>query len=86
MPFTLDSFAQIGILLFGLSAMFLVARKNKWGFALGLASQPFWFTTAYLNEQWGVFINSCIYTCIWIYGIYNWFWKKQPVDNTVETR
>jgi nicotinamide riboside transporter PnuC len=83
---SLDALAQFGILVFGLSAMFLVARKNKWGFVLGLLTQPFWFTTAFLNEQWGVFLNSIVYTGIWVYGIYNWFWKRPPIDNAAETR
>ncbi len=74
--FTLDLIAQIGITVFGVSAIILVARKNKWGFVLGLASEPFWIITSYLNKQWGVLILSVIYVFSWGYGTYNWFYKK----------
>jgi len=53
-----------------------VARKNKWGFVLGLASQPFWLMTSYLNKQWGVLFLSVIYVFSWAYGVYEWFYKK----------
>ncbi len=70
---TLDLISQIGIIGFGLSAAFLVARKNKWGFVLGLASEPFWFATSIINKQWGVVALSIVYTITWTYGAYNWF-------------
>ena len=72
----LDIIAQIGITIFGVGAIILVARKNKWGFVLGLISCPFWFITSYENKQWGVFFLNIVYTCTWIYGIYVWFYKK----------
>lgn len=74
---TLDLVAQFAIPLFGIAAIFLVARKNKWGFILGLAVQPFWFITSYQNEQWGVFVSSIAYTVSWGFGIYNWFRKPE---------
>jgi nicotinamide riboside transporter PnuC len=74
----LDVIAQIGISVLGITAIILVSRKNKWGFVFGLLSQPFWFTTAYLNSQWGVFFLSLIYTGSWAYGIWEWFFKPQP--------
>lgn len=70
---TWDIIAQIGITIFGILAIFLVARKNKWGFVFGLISQPFWFITAIVNEQWGVFALSIVYLANWIYGMYKWF-------------
>jgi len=72
-----DTIAQVGIATLGIAAIILVARKNKWGFALGLASQPFWFITAYLNKQWGVFLVSVVYTCSWAYGVYKWFYADK---------
>jgi len=73
---SLDLLAQTGIIIFGVSAIVLVARKNKWGFVLGLLSCPFWFITSYVNKQPGVFFLNIIYTITWIYGIYEWFYKK----------
>ncbi len=72
-----DTIAQIGIAVFGISAIILVAKKNKWGFVFGLLSQPFWLITAFLNEQWGVFLLSIVYVGSWAFGIYNWFFKDK---------
>ncbi len=74
---SLDLISQIGIAIFGVAAIILVARKNKWGFVLGLASQPFWILTAYENKQWGIQLLNVIYVFTWAYGIYEWFYKKE---------
>lgn len=73
----LDLISQIGVAFFGIIAIILVARKNKWGFVFGLASQPFWLLTSYLNKQWGVFLLSIIYVFSWAYGLYEWFLKDK---------
>ena len=70
---TLDIIAQIGITVFGLTAIILVARKNKWGFIFGILSVPFWFITSISNGQWGVTLLNVAYAITWIYGAYNWF-------------
>lgn len=70
---TLDTVSQYALFILSVLSMFLVARKNKWGFVVGLASQPFWIFTAYVNEQVGVFLNTLVFICFWIYGIYRWF-------------
>jgi nicotinamide riboside transporter PnuC len=77
---TLDTISQIGVTIFGVAAIVLVARKNKWGFVFGLASQPFWLLTSYLNKQWGVFFLSIIYVFSWAYGLYEWFFKDKKDD------
>lgn len=74
---SLDVIAQIGITLFGITAIILVAKKNKWGFVFGLLSQPFWFITSFINKQWGVFFLSIIYFFTWLFGIYEWFFKDK---------
>ncbi|MBW2977556.1 nicotinamide mononucleotide transporter [Candidatus Woesearchaeota archaeon] len=73
----LDLIAQIGIAIFGVSAIILVSLKNKWGFVLGFLSQPFFLLTSYLHKQWGLFILSWLYTGSWIFGIYSWFYKNK---------
>ena len=72
--------SQIGITIFGVTAIILVARKNKWGFVFGLLSQPFWFITSFINKQWGIFFLSIVYTGSWILGIYEWFFKKEKKE------
>ncbi len=72
-----DNICQVAIFILGAGAIILVAKKNKWGFVVGLLSQPFWYITAYVNEQWGVFFVSFVYTATWIFGIYEWFFKDK---------
>jgi len=74
-----DNISQIAITILGPTAIILVARKNKWGFVIGLMSQPFWFITSIANEQWGVFFVSLIYTCSWALGIYEWYFKERSI-------
>ncbi len=71
-----DTLSQGSIFVLGALSVFLIARKNKWGFVLGLLSQPFWYVTAYLHEQWGIFLVSFVYTASWAYGIYEWFFRE----------
>ena len=80
-----DNISQIAITILGAAAIILVAKKNKWGFVLGLASQPFWFITSLINQQWGVFIVSIILTGSWMLGIYEWFFKKEKIKELVKT-
>ncbi len=72
-----DTISQIAIFILGISSIILVARKNKWGFVLGLLAQPFWFITSFINEQWGIFFVSFVYSLSWVYGIYGWFYKDR---------
>ncbi len=72
-----NTISQIGIVILGVAAILLVSKKNKWGFVLGLLSQPFWFITSFINRQWGVFFLSIVYTGSWIFGIYEWFFKAK---------
>jgi nicotinamide riboside transporter PnuC len=74
----LDTVSQVVIAVFGVLAILLVAKKNKWGFVAGLLSQPFWFYTSYHHRQWGVFALNFAYTGTWLVGIYEWF-KDKPL-------
>jgi len=75
-----DTISQIGIAIFGVTAIILVAKKNKWGFVFGFLSQPFWFITSFINKQWGIFFLSIIYEATWVLGIYEWFFKNKKKD------
>lgn len=69
---TLTALAQIGIVVFGMSGVFLVndhrAAVRRWGPVCGLAAQPFWFYTAAANDQWGIFACSFVYAWSWWRG------------------
>ena len=76
--------SNIGIVLFGGSAIWFVGGKEKWkrwGYILGLCTQPFWFWTAIENRQWGVLILSIWYTYSWLQGIYNYWIKTKEKEN-----
>lgn len=77
----LDFVSQIAVAVFGVSSILLVAKKNKWGFILGLLAQPFWFATAILHNQPGVFLVAIAYTLSWAYGVYEWWFKDKKVNH-----
>ena len=70
---------QIGIALFGVSAVFLSqdARESwrRWACLCGLAGQPFWFYATYRAEQWGIFLLCFVYAYSWARGIRT-YWIK----------
>lgn len=84
----LEIIANTGIIIFGGSAIFLLSRKDhlaRWGYIMGLLSQPFWFYIAISTGQIGVFVMSCWFTYCWIKGIYNYWYipykeNKDEID------
>jgi len=75
----LELYAQIWIGVLGSSAIWLVGSLGKWkrwGYIVGLCSQPAWFYTAIINEQWGIFALALFYTYSWLHGVYN-YWLKE---------
>ena len=70
--------SQLGILLFGCPAIWFVGRKEdwkRWGYILGMCSQPFWFYTSISKGQWGIAVLSLWYLYSWSQGVYN-YWIK----------
>jgi hypothetical protein len=66
----------IQILLFTSSAlaMWLITRKESWskyGYIVGLCSQPFWLYSSFVHEQWGIFALGIFYLYSWVQGIFN---------------
>lgn len=80
---TLDTLAQIGITLFGGTAIYLVGRRTRamrrWGFVCGLISQPCWYLTMAANEQWLMLPVFAFYTYSWISGFIN-HWLRAPAE------
>jgi len=73
----LDLISQVAIAILGISSIVLVARKNRLGFVLGLVAQPFYYYTCIQNHQWGLLVATTGYTISWIYGIRQWYSKKE---------
>ena len=73
---------QVAIMIFGCSAIWLVGRREKWrrwGYILGLCSQPFWFWTTLAHRQYGIFFLCLWYTYSWGQGVWN-YWIR-PEDS-----
>jgi hypothetical protein len=51
----------------------LLGSGSRWGFVVGLATQPFWFYTSFRHRQWGIFVASIFYACGWAMGVYRNF-------------
>lgn len=69
--------AQISILILGGAAIWLVGRRDRrvrrWGYVIGLISQPFWLYAAWKAQQWGILALSTWYLYAWADGIIeNW--------------
>ena len=72
---------QLLIAITGVTAIWLTQQSNeawkKYACLFGLAGQPFWFYSAYVAEQWGIFALCFFYTYSWALGIKNnWIVKK----------
>lgn len=73
----IDTIAQLMIPFTGLIAVTFMSSQNPrtrmYGGLFGLAGEPFWFITAYLNNQWGVIILVFVYLVSWSLVVYkNW--------------
>ena len=71
--------SQIFIALTGVIAIYLSQSsgdKVKYACLFGLASQPFWFYSAYIANQWGIFILCIFYTFAWMKGVKTHWIKK----------
>lgn len=62
---------QIIIAISGGLAIWLTQTKNFQRFApiIGLIGQPFWFYSAFVTEQWGIFALTAFYTIAWFKGL-----------------
>lgn len=72
----LDDLAQLAILALSPIAIYLLAEPGpaaRWGFVVGLCSQPFWIYATAKARQLGMFAISLLYLAIWIRGIVNHF-------------
>lgn len=70
----LDRLLQVAIALVSLAAIALVALPAthplaRWGFVLGLASQPFWLAATFRARQWGMFAVAFFYCGAWAGGV-----------------
>jgi hypothetical protein len=66
----LEIASQVMILACGLCTVYLTtsldASHRRWASPIGLASQPFWFYSAYTTEAWGILFLSALYGVRWL--------------------
>lgn len=74
--FTLHNVLQFLLAALGITTAFFTARKNKYWIVTSLCSQPLWFYSAYVAEQWGMLILCIVYTSSTLYAIKIWWGKK----------
>lgn len=71
---------QAAILILSGAAIWLVGRRNirvrRWGYVIGLISQPFWLYSSWKAGQWGIFALSAWYVWAWLNGIYQ-HWRMK---------
>jgi hypothetical protein len=71
---------QIGIAIFGVTAVFLSqdSRESwrRWACIAGLLGQPFWFYASFVAEQWGIFALSFLYAYSWLRGMRTYWWRR----------
>lgn len=63
---------QVAIAILSAAAILLLTEAGpiaRWGFVVGLVSQPLWIRATYQARQSGMFIISLLYVPIWIRGI-----------------
>lgn len=70
---------QVFIAIFGVSAVFFSQsnkpRIQRWSCICGLCAQPFWLTTTWQHEQWGIFCLCFLYASAYLRGLWN-FWLR----------
>jgi hypothetical protein len=57
---------------FGLVGMWLAGRRNRWGWALSMATQTLWLAYAYLTAQYGFMIGTISYGFIYLRNFIQW--------------
>jgi hypothetical protein len=75
----LETFLQIWVVLSGIPAIYLLScgeRWMRWGFVLGLLSQPAWILSFFLHKQYGMIVLSFFYSWSWGRGVWKYFRKK----------
>ncbi len=65
--------AQSFILILSAVGIWLLSCKtpSRWGWAVGLAAQPFWLWETWHAAQWGMFANALVFTGIYANGLRN---------------
>ena len=72
----MDLICQIWIIICGCASIWFIGRVEswkKWGYLIGLCSEPAWVYTTVKHEQWGILLLTIWYAYAWWQGIYNYW-------------
>jgi hypothetical protein len=71
----IDYSSQAIITCTGFLSLYLLASQDAkvrmYAGLVGLFGEPFWFTTAYINEQWGIMLLVFVYGVNWVRVVYS---------------
>jgi hypothetical protein len=70
-----DLFIQGGLLLFTVIAQIMVNYRIKWAPVVALFGHGFWYYTAITNKQWGIVLNTLIFSLLYLHMAYLWIIK-----------
>lgn len=65
---------------FGLAGMIMTGKKNRWGWALSIATQVLRLTYGVQTKQWGFLPGSAAYMFVYIRNFILWKPKVQTDD------
>jgi hypothetical protein len=76
--FLFNSFMQLGLVGFTMLGFLLTSLKlPQYGVLVNLVSEIFWLYNSYRAwrraNQWGIFVNTIIITCILLFGLFNYW-------------
>lgn len=64
---------------FSITGAYLIANKKWYGFLIAILSNFSWITFGYLTGSFALQLESIIYFCINLYGIYYWKIKSNSI-------
>jgi nicotinamide riboside transporter PnuC len=70
--------------LMGIVAMYLLTRKNRWGYIVGLTKELIWIPYGFATHQYGFVASGIIFAAVFIRGFTLWSQPDpQPEKATV---
>lgn len=62
---------------FGIAGQLMVGgkKRNRWGWALSIATQLIWLTMAFSLKMYGLMPGSASYLVVYLKNFFGWEWK-----------
>lgn len=71
-----DALLQVAIAIMSIAALWLITSTEpygRWGYVIGLASQPLYIAATWRARQWGMFAVAVMLCGLWARGIVGHF-------------